>query len=74
MIHIGRDLSLYIYVLHIAVMRMVFLLQGSLAGRVASIFIRVQPVIVLLITLLISEVLFRIVSAAKHHQHGSTAL
>lgn len=64
--HIGRDLSLYIYILHIAVGRIVRFVQIK-NGVTAATYDYLAMLVIILATILVSEVAFRLIRICKSH-------
>lgn len=65
LLHIGRDLSMYVYILHIAVGKTVDIIGGKLHFWGHDPYYIVRPFAVLLLSLLVSECVFRVVSFVK---------
>lgn len=57
--HIGKDLSMYIYILHIAVGKLYDLFAVQIFGVVPAVYY-VKPVVILAVVILLSECVFRV--------------
>lgn len=64
LVHIGRDLSMYVYILHIAVGKGVDLLGGKLRLWGHTPYYIARPAVVLVLTLLVAEAVFSVKRAA----------
>ena len=59
LVHIGRDLSLYVYILHIAVGRVLDITAGKLGLRESGVYLYGRAVLVLLLSLLVAECIYQ---------------
>ena len=66
-IHVGRDLSLFVYILHIAVGRCMDLLFSGLDLRESAFYIHGRSTIILITSLLIAEVIFQLKRKVRPH-------
>lgn len=66
LVHVGRDLSMYVYILHIAVGKTVDFLGGKLHFQGHTPYYLVRPFAVLILSLAVSECVFR----AKQYAAG----